>query len=235
VFDCNIKKISSPVESKVDDELAKSMGATDLKDLKSKVENQMQSEYSDLTKNLDKKVLFEKLQSAHKFELPEDLINVEFQNLSTNYLNSQSPSSIDHQKEIKDKKLTSDNEAKFKEDAKNRIELGLILQEVGKVNEISVTPEEMNKALFEYASNFKGQEQKVIDYYRNNQDAAMQLQAPLYENKIVDFILSKVKLKKKDVDVDSFIKMYNNVNSVEKTEVKKKTAKKKIVKKKTKK
>ncbi len=101
VFDCNIKKISSPVESKVDDELAKSMGATDLKDLKSKVENQMQSEYSDLTKNLDKKVLFEKLQSAHKFELPEDLINVEFQNLSANYLNSQSPSSIDHQKEIK--------------------------------------------------------------------------------------------------------------------------------------
>ena len=235
VFDCNIKKISSPVESKVDDELAKSMGATDLKDLKSKVENQMQSEYSDLTKNLDKKVLFEKLQSAHKFELPEDLINVEFQNLSTNYLNSQSPSSIDHQKEIKDKKLTSDNEAKFKEDAKNRIELGLILQEVGKVNEISVTPEEMNKALFEYASNFKGQEQKVIDYYRNNQDAAMQLQAPLYENKIVDFILSKVKLKKKDVDVDSFIKMYNSVNSVEKTEVKKKAAKKKTVKKKTKK
>ena len=63
----------------------------------------------------------------------------------------------------------------------------------------------------------------------------MQLQAPLYENKIVDFILSKVKLKKKDVDVDSFIKTYNNVNSVEKTEVKKKTAKKKIVKKKSKK
>ena len=155
--------------------------------------------------------------------------------MSANYLNSQSPSSIDHQKEIKDKKLTSDNEAKFKEDAKNRIELGLILQEVGKVNEISVTPEEMNKALFEYASNFKGQEQKVIDYYRNNQDAAMQLQAPLYENKIVDFILSKVKLKKKDVDVDSFIKMYNNVNSVGKTEVKKKMAKKKTVRKKTKK
>ena len=92
----------------------------------------------------------------------------------------------------------------------------------------------MNKALFEYASNFKGQEQKVIDYYRSNQEASMQLQAPLYENKIVDFILSKVKLKKKEVDVDSFIKLYNNVNEVAKPATKKKAAKKKTVKKKSK-
>ena len=73
----------------------------------------------------------------------------------------------------------------------------------------------------------------MIDYYRNNQDAAVQLQAPLYENKIVDFILSKVKLKKKDVDVDSFIKLYNNVNEVAKSPPKKKAAKKKTVNKKS--
>ena len=234
VFQCEIKKVSSPEESKVNDELAKSMGAENLKDLKSKVETQMKTEYSDLTKNLDKKNLFEKLQKIHDFELPQDLIDAEFNNLSANYLQSQNPSSIDHQKEIKDHKLSAENEKKFKEDAKNRIEMGLILQEIGKVNKISVTPEEMNKALFEYASNFKGQEQKVIDYYRSNQEASMQLQAPLYENKIVDFILSKVKLKKKEVDVDSFIKLYNNVNEVAKPATKKKAAKKKTVKKKSK-
>ena len=234
VFECNIKKVSTPQESQVNDEFAKSVGATDLKDLKSKVENQMTTEYSDLTKNLDKKNLFEKLQKIHDFELPQDLIDAEFNNLSANYLQSQNPSSIDHQKEIKDHKLTAENEKKFKEDAKNRIEMGLILQEIGKVNKISVTPEEMNKALFEYASNFKGQEQKVIDYYRGNQEASMQLQAPLYENKIVDFILSKVKLKKKEVDIDSFIKLYNNVNEVAKPATKKKAAKKKTVKKKSK-
>ena len=210
------------------------MGAENLKDLKSKVETQMTTEYSDLSKNLDKKNLFEKLQKIHDFELPQDLIDAEFNNLSANYLQSQNPSSIDHQKEIKDQKLSAENEKKFKEDAKNRIEMGLILQEIGKVNKISVTPEEMNKALFEYASNFKGQEQKVIDYYRSNQEASMQLQAPLYENKIVDFILSKVKLKKKEVDVDSFIKLYNNVNEVVKPATKKKAAKKKTVKKKSK-
>ena len=75
-------------------------------------------------------------------------------------MNSQSPSSIDHQKEIKDKKLTPDNETKFKEDAKNRIELGLILQEVGKVNEISVTPEEMNKALLNMQAILKDKNKK---------------------------------------------------------------------------
>ena len=66
----------------------------------------------------------------------------------------------------------------------------------------------MNKALYEYAGIFRVQEQKVIDYYKSNQEAAMQFQAPLYENKIVDFILSKVKLKTNELDVDSFIKIY---------------------------
>ena len=86
--------------------------------------------------------------------------------------------------------------------------------------------------------NFRGQEQKVIEYYKNNPDALTQLQAPLYENKILDFILSKVKLKTKDIDVDSFIKIYNNVDSTnvekkpKKKEVKKKTiAKEKSIKK----
>ena len=82
----------------------------------------------------------------------------------------------------------------------------------------------MNKALYEYAMNFRGQEQKVIEYYKNNQDAMTQLQAPIYENKILDFMLDKVKLKSTDINVDSFIKLYNGVNA-EKSELnKKKTA-----------
>ena len=89
------------------------MGAENLEDLKSKVETQMKTEYSDLTKNLDKKNLFEKLQKIHDFELPQDLIDAEFNNLSANYLQSQNPSSIDHQKEIKDHKLSAENEKKF--------------------------------------------------------------------------------------------------------------------------
>jgi len=232
VFECNIKKISTPQESKVNDEFAKSVGATDLKDLKSKVESQMQKEYDDLSKSLDKKKLFEKLQETHKFQLPENLIETEFNGLKEKYLHSEQPVSDIHKKEIKDHKLSTENEKKFKEDANSRIQLGLILQEIGKVNSIQVTGDEMNKALFEYAGNFKGQEQKVIDYYKNNQEAAMQFQAPLYENKIVDFILSKVKLKTNELDVDSFIKIYNNIDSdLDKPKVKK-TAKKKTTPKK---
>ncbi len=234
VFECNIKKISSPQETKVDDAFAKSVGASDLKDLRAKIEEQMSNEYSDLTKNMNKRELFEKLTATHSFDLPEDLVETEFKNLQENYFNSQNPVSEEHKKEIKDRKLSTENEKKLKKDAKERIHLGLILQEVGKVNEITVTPEEMNKALFDYASNFKGQEQKVIDYYRNNKEAAMQLQAPLYENKIVDFILSKVKLKEEEQDLDSFIKSYNNVKETKSPTKKKKTAKKKVAKKKAK-
>ncbi len=233
VFECNIKKISIPQESKVNDEFAKSVGATDLKDLKTKVEAQMLKEYSDLSKSLDKKNLFEKLQESHEFELPENLVETEFNGLKEKHLQSEQAVSDAHKKEIKDKKLSSDNEKKFKEDANSRIKLGLILQEIGKTNAIQVTGDEMNKALYEYAGNFRGQEQKVIDYYKNNQEAAMQFQAPLYENKIVDFILSKVKLKTKELDVDSFIKVYNNVDSSLDKPKTKKTTKKKTTRKKT--
>ena len=81
--------------------------------------------------------------------------------------------------------------------------------------------------------NFKGQEQKVIEYYKNNQDAMTQLQAPIYESKILDFILEKVKLKSTDIDVDSFIKIYNGGNIEKSSSDKKKTVKKKTVKKTT--
>ncbi len=89
----------------------------------------------------------------------------------------------------------------------------------------------MNKALYEYAMNFRGQEQKVIEYYKNNQDAMTQLQAPIYESKILDFILEKVKLKSTDIDVDSFIKIYNAGNTEKSSSDKKKAVKKKAVKK----
>jgi len=233
VFECKIKKVGSPEETKIDDAFAKSVGTEDLKDLKTKVKDQMQKEYDDLTKNISKKNLFDILEKEHKFEMPEGLVDTEFNNLKQGHLASQNPVSDDHKKEIKDQKLSSDNEKKFKDEASKRIQLGLVLQEVGRLNNIQVTQDEMNKALYEYAMNFRGQEQKVIEYYKNNQDAMTQLQAPIYENKILDFILGKVKLKSTDIDVDSFIKIYNGGNAEKSATEKKKTVKKKTVKKAT--
>jgi len=233
VFECKIKKVGSPEETKIDDAFAKSVGTEDLKDLKTKVKDQMQKEYDDLTKNISKKNLFDILEKEHKFEMPEGLVDTEFNNLKQGHLASQNPVSDDHKKEIKDQKLSSDNEKKFKDEASKRIQLGLVLQEVGRLNNIQVTQDEMNKALYEYAMNFRGQEQKVIEYYKNNQDAMTQLQAPIYENKILDFILGKVKLKSTDIDVDSFIKIYNGGNAEKSATEKMKSVKKKTVKKAT--
>ena len=232
IFECNIKKVGSPEKTKIDDAFAKSVGTENLKDLKSKVKDQMQNEYDDLTKNIAKKNLFDLLEKEHEFELPDELIKTEFNNLKQGHLQAQNPTSDDHKKEIKDQKLSKDTEKKFNDEANKRIQLGLVLQEVGRLNNIQVTQDEMNKALYEYAMNFRGQEQKVIEYYKNNQDAMTQLQAPIYENKILDFILSKVKLKSNSIDVDSFIKIYNNGSS-EKSASKNIKPKKKIVAKKT--
>merc|ERR1712194_81855 len=107
-----------------------------------------------------------------------------------------------HKKDIEKQKISKVMEKDFQEQAENRIKLGIVLNEIGQVNKIQVSQEEMQQALYQYAGNFPGQEQEVVEYFKKNPDAAMQIQAPLYENKVVDFVLSKVKLKNKELDLD---------------------------------
>ena len=234
VFECKIKAVSTEKETKIDDAFAKSMGATDLKDLQGKVEGQMKSEYEKLSKDMSKKELFDILDKEHSFELPEGLVASEFKNLKEGYLHDKNPTSDQHKKDIEKHEISKEMEKDFQEQADNRIKLGIILNEIGQVNKIQVSQEEMQQALYQYAGNFPGQEQEVVEYFKKNPDAGMQIQAPLYENKVVDFILSKVKLNNNELDLDSFIKVYNGLNNPE-PEVKKKLAKKKAVNKEVKK
>jgi trigger factor len=234
VFECKIKAVSTEKETKIDDAFAKSMGATDLKDFQGKVEGQMKSEYEKLSKDMSKKELFDILDKEHSFELPEGLVASEFKNLKEGYLHDKNPTSDQHKKDIEKHEISKEMEKDFQEQADNRIKLGIILNEIGQVNKIQVSQEEMQQALYQYAGNFPGQEQEVVEYFKKNPDAGMQIQAPLYENKVVDFILSKVKLKNNELDLDSFIKVYNGLNNPE-PEVKKKVAKKKAVNKEVKK
>ena len=234
VFECKIKAVSTEKETKIDDAFAKSMGATDLKDFQGKVEGQMKSEYEKLSKDMSKKELFDILDKEHSFELPEGLVASEFKNLKEGYLHDKNPTSDQHKKDIEKHEISNEMEKDFQEQADNRIKLGIILNEIGQVNKIQVSQEEMQQALYQYAGNFPGQEQEVVEYFKKNPDAGMQIQAPLYENKVVDFILSKVKLKNNELDLDSFIKVYNGLNNPE-PEVKKKVAKKKAVNKEVKK
>ena len=234
VFECKIKAVSTEKETKIDDAFAKSMGATDLKDLQSKVEGQMKSEYEKLSKDMSKKELFDILDKEHSFELPEGLVASEFKNLKEGYLHDKNPTSDQHKKDIEKHEISKEMEKDFQEQADNRIKLGIILNEIGQVNKIQVSQEEMQQALYQYAGNFPGQEQEVVEYFKKNPDAGMQIQAPLYENKVVDFILSKVKLKNNELDLDSFIKVYNGLNNPE-PEVKKKVTKNKAVNKEVKK
>jgi trigger factor len=234
VFECKIKAVSTEKETKIDDAFAKSMGATDLKDFQGKVEGQMKSEYEKLSKDMSKKELFDILDKEHSFELPEGLVASEFKNLKEGYLHDKNPTSDQHKKDIEKHEISKEMEKDFQEQADNRIKLGIILNEIGQVNKIQVSQEEMQQALYQYAGNFPGQEQEVVEYFKKNPDAGMQIQAPLYENKVVDFILSKVKLKNNELDLDSFIKVYNGLNNPE-PEVKKKVTKNKAVNKEVKK
>ena len=234
VFECKIKAVSTEKETKIDDAFAKSMGATDLKDFQGKVEGQMKSEYEKLSKDMSKKELFDILDKEHSFELPEGLVASEFKNLKEGYLHDKNPTSDQHKKDIEKHEISKEMEKDFQEQADNRIKLGIILNEIGQVNKIQVSQEEMQQALYQYAGNFPGQEQEVVEYFKKNPDAGMQIQVPLYENKVVDFILSKVKLKNNELDLDSFIKVYNGLNNPE-PEVKKKVTKNKAVNKEVKK
>jgi trigger factor len=183
---------------------------------------------------MSKKELFEILDKEHSFTLPEGLTASEFNNLKAGYLQDKNPTSDQHKKDIEKQEISKVMEKDFQEQAENRIKLGIVLNEIGQVNKIQVSQEEMQQALYQYAGNFPGQEQEVVEYFKKNPDAAMQIQAPLYENKVVDFVLSKVKLKNKELDLDSFIKIYNGLNNPEpkakKNEAKKKTVKKEVKK-----
>jgi len=205
-FTCKIHEIRSPIPVAIDDELAKKMGAESLEDIKKTLRGSQEKELAGHARQRLKRDLLDQLDKSHKFDLPEGMVGAEFDAIwqQIEHAREHHPDQIDPEDKGK-----SDDElkAQYREIAERRVRLGLLLAEIGRINEIKVTPEEISRAVVQEAQKYRGQEKQVLDYYRNNPEAAAALQSPILEDKVVDFILEIAQLTDKDITIEELIEL----------------------------
>ncbi len=205
-FDVNVKEVAAPGEVAVDDEFAKGLGLESLDKLKEIVRGQIESQFGALTRQRVKRQLLDKLDEHYSFDLPEKLLESEF-----NVVWRQVEDDMKRNgKTFEDEETTEDEaKAEYRKIAERRVRLGLVLSEIGEKNEIQVTDEELQRALYDRVRQFPGQEQQVFEFYKNNQQALASLRAPIYEEKVVDFMLELAKVTDKTVTKEELEKLVN--------------------------
>ena len=195
-FECKILNVKKPKASKIDDEFAKLMGAKDIKDLKSLIEKQISSQYSQALNSITKKEILDQIEKNHQVELPQNLIDQEISIMTKNL-------------KPEDKEKHKLNNEKL---AKSRIKLGLLLNEYGEKNKLKVSDDEVRNEIQKQIKGMPGQEKMVLEYYQKNPSASQSLKGSLYEEKIIELIKSKINLTSKEVNVKEAEKIIAEFN-----------------------
>ncbi len=202
-FETTATVIEAPGETTIDDEFAKTLGLESLDKLKEAARERLVSEFAGATRQRVKRSLLDRLDDSHRFEAPPSLIEEEF-NLMWNSIKAEMESSG---KTFADEDTTEEAaKEEYHKIADRRVRLGLVLSEIGEKNKITVTDDEVSRAVIERARSMPGREKEVWDYYRNNANALAQLRAPIYEDKVVDFILELANVTEKKVTREDLFK-----------------------------
>jgi trigger factor len=202
-FETTATLIEAPGETTIDDEFAKTLGLESLDKLKEAARERLVTEFAGATRQRVKRALLDRLDDSHKFEAPPSLIEEEF-NLMWNSIKAEMESSG---KTFADEDTTEEAaKEEYKKIADRRVRLGLVLSEIGEKNKITVTDDEVGRAVIERARSMPGREKEVWDYYRSNANALAQLRAPIYEDKVVDFILELANVTEKKVTREDLFK-----------------------------
>jgi len=202
VFEVDLKELREPASVTLDDDFAKSMGVDDLNALEAAIREQIEREYSQASRARLKRTLLDRLAETHEFELPPGMVEQEFDAIW-----QQIKSAMEQDKLDADDKEKSEDELRerYQPIADRRVKLGLLLAEVGRTNNISVSQDDLNRAMVEQARNFPGQEERIFEYYQNNPEAMHELQAPIFEDKVVDFIVELAKLTDRKVTIEELM------------------------------
>jgi trigger factor len=202
-FEVTAKSVEAPGEVTVDDEFAKSLGMESLAKLREAVKGRAQQEYATVTRRRLKRALLDQLDEHHKFDLPPTMVEEEFDNVwktIVDDLQTQGRTFADEGTSEEDAK------AEYRKIAERRVRLGLVLSEIGERNGIKITDDEVSRAVVERARQFPGQEQQVWDLYRKNPQALASLRAPLFEEKVVDFLVELATVTERTVPKDELLK-----------------------------
>ena len=202
-FDIKVKAIKSEAEAKIDDEFATRIGLESLDKLKELLKSNLDQQYAGAARFKLKRALLDVLDEAHSFDLPPKMVEAEFDGIWAQVSADKDAGRLPEEDAAKSEE---DLKAEYKKIAERRVRLGLVLAEIGRANDVNVTDQELTNAILNEARNYPGQEKMVLDFYRQNPNAAAQLRAPIYEEKVVDLIVSKAKVKDVAISKEDLLK-----------------------------
>jgi trigger factor len=190
-FAVSVKAVKTAGETRADDEFAKSLGLNDLDQLKGLIRDQVGQELNGLTRTHMKRQLLDQLAARHDFPVPQSMVEAEYQNIIAQ-LKHEASHEADPEAALKE---IEQDAGEYRRIAERRVRLGLLLSEIGSANGVDVTEQEMNRLIMQAASQYQGKDRDTfIRYIQQEPMAAAQLRAPLYEDKVVDFLFARAKV-----------------------------------------
>jgi trigger factor len=200
VFECTVKSVKAPKPAEIDDELAKKYGAEDLAGLRTQITERLEAEYKGASRAVLKRALLDQLDGLVSFELPANLVDAEASQIAHQLWHEEHPEVQGHNHDSIDP--TDEHKAL----ATRRVRLGLLLAEIGRKAEVTVTDAEMTQAVLGAARQYPGQERQFFEFVQKNPQMQQQLRAPLFEDKVVDHIVAGANVSDKTVGKDDLQK-----------------------------
>ncbi|MGG7567284.1 trigger factor [Rhodovulum sp. DZ06] len=200
VFSVTVKGVKAPAKAEIDDELAQKFGAENLEDLKKQVTERLEAEYKGAARTLIKRDLLDAIDAAVKFDLPPTLVEMEAKQIAHQLWHDENPDVHGH--DHPEIEPTDEHNSL----AERRVRLGLLLAEIGQKQEIEVSEQELQQAVFAEARKYPGQERQFFEFIQNNPQALQQFRAPLFEEKVVDYILELVDMTDETITKDELQK-----------------------------
>ncbi len=211
-FDVTVKEVQLSEPAAVDDALAKAVGLADLGALKARIREEQGREYKEISRLRLKRQLLDRLSDTHDFDVPPTMLENEFNAIWRQFEQQREQSKegkggdAEALTEAEKNKTDEEHKADFRAIAERRVRLGLLFAEVGRLNNIQVSQEDINRALIQQAQRFPGQEQAVVEHFRKNPEAMQSLMGPILEDKVADFILEMAKVTDKPATLDELLK-----------------------------
>lgn len=203
-FEVKVKTVSRPLKPEIDDAFALAMGAENEANLRDLVKRRLQEELDKFARMKLKRELLDELDKAHKFELPASLVDFEFNNI---WKQVEANLKQTNKTFADEGKTEEEARTEYRDIAERRVRLGLVVGEIGEKNKITVSQDELRRALVEQARQYPGQERMVYEYYEKTPGALAELRAPIFEDKVIDHILEAAKPAQKKVAKDELVKL----------------------------
>ena len=232
VFECEVKEVKAYVETKIDDEFAKKLGLDDLSALEDNVKERLGGQFDGQTRNLVKTSLMDQLAEGHKFDVADEMVDLEFNELWKQVQAAKESGQLDTEDASK---TDAELEKEYRTLSERRVKLGILLTELSSEFKVEVTQDDVQRAVMAEAQRYPGQEMQVFEYYQKNPKVIEQLRAPLLEEKVVDVLIEKATTTVKEMSADDIVKLLEGEEDkpAKKAAAKKTTAKKTASKKAT--